>query len=222
MSEPTGEKGKKLVFVGDSGVGKTCIIARFLKGTFDSNSPTGGLGYASKTIEIPEMGESLTLDIWDTVGQEKYRSLTKFFFQGAKMIILVYDITIKRTFDSLKNNWYPLIKETSDPNVLIGIAGIKSDLYDNEDVPEEEAREFAKSIGALFFLTSAQNNSGINELFRDLAKKYLDPNSEVGSSDTSEQKYKKNKEELKPIIKIGRNDVIKKNKDQKKKKKNPC
>ena len=221
MSEPTGEKGEKLVVVGDSGVGKTCIIGRFLKGTFDPYSPSGGASYASKTIEIPEMGESLTLDIWDTVGQERYRSLTKFFFQGAKMIILVYDITIKATFDSLKKDWYPSVKEISEPNVLIGIAGNKSDLYDEEDVPEEEAREFAKSIGAIFRLTSAQNNSGIYELFRDMAKKFLDPNSEVGSSDTSEQKYKKDKEELKPIIKIGRNDVIKKNKEQKKKK-NPC
>ena len=73
MSAPAVGQGKKLVVVGDSGVGKTCIIGRFLKGTFDADSPSGGMGYASKTIEIPEMGESLALDIWDTVGQERYR-----------------------------------------------------------------------------------------------------------------------------------------------------
>ena len=223
MSAPAVGQGKKLVVVGDSGVGKTCIIGRFLKGTFDADSPSGGMGYASKTIEIPEMGESLALDIWDTVGQERYRSLTKFFFQGSKMVILVYDITIKESFDSLKNDWYKLVKEYSDPNVLIGIAGNKSDLYDDEAISEQEAREFAKSIGAVFRLTSAQNNSGIYELFRDMAIKFLDPNSGIISSNDTKSENKKEKDELKQNIKIDRNDVAKKNEEQKKKKKkNPC
>ena len=176
------------------------------------------MGYASKTIEIPEIGESLALDIWDTVGQERYRSLTKIFFQGAKMVILVYDITIKEIFDSLKKNWYPLIKETSDPNVLIGIAGNKSDLYDNEDVPEEEAREFAKSIGAVFSLTSAQNNSEINDLFEELGKKYLGP---IPATIESNIQKEEQKEESKQDIKHDEKDVGKKN-EKHKKKKDPC
>ena len=180
------------------------------------------MGYASKTIEIPVMGESLALDIWDTVGQERYRSLTKIFFQGAKMVILVYDITIKETFDSLKKNWYPLIKETSDPNVLIGIAGNKSDRYDEEAVSEQEAREFAESIGAVFSLISAQNNSGINELFEELGKKYLGPiPAKIESNIQKQEQKQEQKEESKQDIKLDEKDVAKKNEKQKKKK-DPC
>ena len=177
MSAPTAGQGKKLVFVGDSGVGKTCIIARFTRGSFDPNSPSGSAGFSNKTIEIPELNRSLALDIWDTVGQERFRALTKYFYQGAKMAILVYDITRKATFDSIKGEWYEQLKDYGDSDVIIGIAGNKSDLYDEEAVSEQEAREFAKSIGAVFSLTSAQSNTGINELFQDLAKKFLNPNS---------------------------------------------
>ena len=201
MSATQQGNGKKLVFVGDSGVGKTCIITRFLKGTFNSNQlTTDGASYASKTIEIPELNEFITFDIWDTAGQERYKSLTKFFFQGAKMAILVYDITIKESFDSVKNYWYEDIKEHAEEDIIIAIAGNKADKYDNEEVPEHEAREFAESIGAIFRLTSAQNNSGIDELFEDLAKKYLD---------NQNQELKQN------TIKLDRNDVAKGNKEQK-------
>ena len=104
MSAPLEGSGKKLVFIGDPGVGKTCIISRFLKGTFDAEQiTTVGASYASKTIKISETNESLTLDVWDTAGQEKYRSLTRIFFQGAKLAILVYDITRKDSFENLKN-----------------------------------------------------------------------------------------------------------------------
>ena len=177
MSAPQQGNGKKLVFVGDSGVGKTCIITRFLKESFNPNElTTDGASYANKTIEIPEMKEYITFDIWDTAGQEQYRALTKFFFQGAKMAILVYDITVRQSYDNLKDDWYKQIQDYADSDIVIGIAGNKSDLYDDEAVPEQEAREFAKSIGAIFSLTSAQNNSGINELFINLGRKYLDPN----------------------------------------------
>ena len=166
-------KGIKLVFIGDTGVGKTCIIARFLKGIYQENVPSTGASYANKTIEVPGSNEGFTFDIWDTAGQEKYRSLTKFFFQGAKMAVLVYDITRKESFDNLKSDWLKQLKEHGDEDVILGIAGNKSDLYDEEAVPEQEAREYAKSIGAVFCLTSALNNSGIDELFKSLARKYL-------------------------------------------------
>ena len=143
MSATKQGNGKKLVFVGDSGVGKTCIIARFLKGVFEENAPSTGASFATKTIEVPGSKEGFTFDIWDTAGQERYRSLTKFFFQGAKLAILVYDITRKATFDSMKDEWYKQLKEHGDSDVIIGIAGNKSDLYEEEAVSEKEAREFA-------------------------------------------------------------------------------
>ena len=207
MSAPPEGQGKKLVFIGDSGVGKTCIISRFLKGTFDDNQQTtDGASYASKSIDVN--GKSLVLDIWDTAGQERYKSLTKFFYKGAKMAILVYDITRKESFDNIKSFWYNQIKEYGDKGILLGIAGNKSDKYDEEAVPEEEAREYAKSIGAVFQLTSAQNNSGINELFKSMGAKYLDPNAKV---DEPEQNQNKN-------IKIDAQEHKQKDNEQKKKK----
>ena len=225
MSAPQQGNGKKLVFVGDSGVGKTCIISRFLKGTFNSNQlTTDGASYASKTVEIPEINEYLTFDIWDTAGQERYRSLTKFFFQGAKMAILVYDITRKESYENMKNDWYKQLKDFADPEIIIGIAGNKSDLYDDEAVSEQEARDFAKSIGAVFSLTSAQSNTGINELFKDIAKKYFKIDSNTTGQDQSKPQPKPQskpqpnpqKEEQSNNIVIGKTPV------EKKQKKNCC
>ena len=228
MSNAEEEQGIKLCFIGDSGVGKTCLIARFIRGSFDCNSPaTVGASFVSKTIEISELKQSLTLDVWDTAGQEKYKSLTRIFFQGAKMAILVYDITRRESFDNLKNSWYKEVKENGDSDIVLGIAGNKYDLFDDEDVPEEEARDFAKSIDAVFGYTSAQNNSGIDELFEELGKKYLMSHSPKIESDVHNQiqnpqpESKQEKKESKQNIKIASNDGAKKN-AQKKKKKSFC
>ena len=178
MADGKSQKGCKVVLLGDSGVGKTCIISRYISGTFDSNSAsTNGASYASKNVTYDNLGgKSLLLDIWDTAGQEKYKALTKFFYKDASVAILVYDITLRQSFDNVKDYWYEQIKENGDKNIVLGIAGNKCDLYEEEAVPEAETREFASSIGAIFGLTSAQNNTGINELFADVGNKYLDPN----------------------------------------------
>ena len=215
MSSQEIKNEQKLVVLGDSGVGKTCLIDRFIKGSFDNSiGPTDGQSYASKTITIPEIGKSITMGVIDTAGQERYRSLLRFVYQGAKMVILVYDITRKETFDNMKNWWYKDIKEHGDPNIIIGIAGNKADEYEKEKVPEHEAREFAESIGAFFCLTSAQNNSGIDKLFKNVGRKYLDPSYPNIESDIKEQKQK---EESNQKIKIKLKDVAKK-----KKKRIPC
>ena len=224
MSAPLEGSGKKLVFIGDPGVGKTCIISRFLKGTFDADQiTTVGASYASKTIKISETNESLTLDVWDTAGQEKYRSLTRIFFQGAKLAILVYDITRKDSFENLKNVWLKELKDHADKNVVLGVAGNKSDLYEKEEVPEQEAREFAKSIGAIFCLTSAQSNSGIEELFEEMGKKFLDPNSTINESENQnlDQAHKQKKDEKKKEKKEEQKNIHLKN-VKKKEKKNCC
>ena len=191
MADSNGPKvpGCKVVLVGESGVGKTCIISRFISGAFDSNvSSTNGASYASKNVQYDKLGKSLLLDVWDTAGQEKYRSLTKFFYKDAKVAILVYDITRQSSFDSLTNYWYKEVKEHGPENIVLGIAGNKCDLYEQEEVNENQAREFAQSIGAIFALTSAQNNSGINELFRDVGNKYLDPNFQQKLEEEKEEK----------------------------------
>ena len=169
--------GCKVVLIGESGVGKTCIISRYISGTFDSNTTsTNGASYCSKNVKYENLGKNLLLDIWDTAGQEKYKSLTKFFYKDAAVAILVYDITRRESFDSIRDYWYGQVQENGSKNIVLGIAGNKCDLYENEAVPEQEAREFADKIGAIFELTSAQNNTGINELFQNVGNKYLDPN----------------------------------------------
>ena len=218
MTDNNGPKvpGCKVVLVGESGVGKTCIISRFISGAFDSNvSSTNGASYASKNVQYDKLGKSLLLDVWDTAGQEKYRALTKFFYKDAKVAILVYDIKRMDTFNSVKNFWYEQVKENGPKNIVIGIAGNKCDLYEKEEVNENEAREFAESIGAIFALTSAQTNSGINELFRDVGNKYLDPN--------FQQKLQSENEEKNPDGK-NNNIVLDKKEDNKpeKKKKSFC
>ena len=206
MSNPPEGQGKKLVFIGDSGVGKTCIISRFTQGIFENNvNSTRGASYSNKIIDVN--GTPLSLDIWDTAGQETYKSLTKYFYKGAKMALLVYDITRKESFDSIKSFWYDQIKEFGDEGVILGIVGNKCDMYDDEAVPEQEAREYAKSIGAIFQLTSAQNNSGINELFKNIGAKYLDPNTKIEEPESGQNN-----------IIINAHDHIQKDNEQKKKK----
>ena len=227
MSSPENAKGHKLVFVGDSGVGKTCIITRYVQGIYKDNvASTMGASYATKTIEIPEANQTFTFDIWDTAGQEKYKALAKFFFQGAKMAVLVYDITLRDSFDSMKNSWYKQLRDNAPQDIVIGVAGNKSDLYDDEVVSEQEARDFAKEIGAVFALTSAHINTGIDDLFTNLAKKYLhiDINTNVEQNGNKPVPKPVQKEEPKQetnTIKIDAKNVAAKNKEQKKKK-SPC
>ena len=108
----------KLVFIGDSGVGKTAIISRFIKGTFENNyDSTNGATFANKKIEYKDKKICLQFDIWDTAGQEKFKSLTKFFYKDAGIAILVYDITRIESFNSLKNFWMKQLKNNSGSNI---------------------------------------------------------------------------------------------------------
>ena len=188
MADKSNSGGIKIVLLGDSGVGKTCIISRYISGSFEANEKsTNGASYASKRVDYPDIKKSLILDIWDTAGQEKFKALTKFFYKDAAIVILVYDITRRDSFDNLKNVWHPEVLEHGAKDLVFGVVGNKSDLYESEAVPETEARDFAKSINALFALTSAQNNSGIDELFYNIGNKYLDPNFQEKVSDAQKQ-----------------------------------
>ena len=167
----------KIVLLGESGVGKTCIISRYINQVFEGNTiSTNGASYAAKTLHFDDYDKSLKVEIWDTAGQEQYRSLTKIFYKDATAAILVYDITRKKTFDEIKNYWYKQLLDCAPSDIVVGLAGNKADLFDREQVSEEEAKEFAKEIKAIFRLTSAMTASGIDELFSAVGKKILDPN----------------------------------------------
>ena len=164
----------KIVLVGDAGTGKTCIIARFVNNKFEKSQMTTACpSFCTKSISFTEDNKSLNLDIWDTAGQEIYRAISKLFYKGASIGILVYDITSQKSFDSIKNYWYKELKENTDENIIFAVVGNKVDLYEQEEVGEEEAKEFANSINAEFFLTSAKNNVRVSDLFINTGKKFM-------------------------------------------------
>ena len=116
MAEETDKKAKscKVVLLGDSGVGKTSIISRYISNTFSSQQlPTTGANFVSKMVLLEDENKSLKFEIWDTAGQEKFRSLAKVFYKNAAVCVLVYDITRKTSFEEIKNFWINEIKENT-------------------------------------------------------------------------------------------------------------
>ena len=191
----------KVVLVGDTGVGKTCIIQRYVNNNYDENTEsTVASTYTYKVLQYPKYQKSISFDIWDTAGQEIYRALAKNFYLNASIGILVYDIKRQSSFDNIKNYWYDQLKESGEENMILGIAGNKCDLFNEEEVDEEEAKKFAKSIGAVFKLTSCKESIGIDELFEECGRRYLELNNLI-------ENEKKEKKET-GNIKIGQKDVV--------------
>jgi small GTP-binding protein len=185
MSEP---ESIKVVLLGESGVGKTSIITQFTSGTFDPHRQTSlSAQFVSKTLEFPDLGQSLKFDIWDTVGQEKYRSLAKIFYKDAKVIIFVYDVTREFSFEGIQNYWYKETSENWDGKPILALVGNKIDLYNDLKVSNNDGKEFANKIGAIFQTTSALSNSGISNLFENVRKTYLVPGYDYQSQDKKAQ-----------------------------------
>ena len=169
----------KAVIVGDSGVGKTCLLARYISNKFDKDSiSTACPTFVTKELEFSDINKKLNLDIWDTAGQELYKTLSKLFYKEAAIGILVYDISNKSSFESIKNYWYDELKNNGLDNMIFNLVGNKYDLYENEQVKEDEAREYANSINAGFYLTSAKYNNNVEELFVESGRKFLQPDYE--------------------------------------------
>ena len=174
----------KVALVGDSGVGKSSIIGRYVSGMFfDNCQTTTGPSFSKKIYE--KEGKSICLNLWDTVGQERFRALGKNFYKDAYIICLVFDITQKQTFENIKEVWYPDIKKHGEKYIILSIIGNKCDKVEDENVDENEVTSFAEEIGALCFLVSALNGDKIDNLFDTLAENYL-------NSELKEKNDKKN------------------------------
>lgn len=160
----------KVILLGNSGVGKTNLINIATGKSFSQNESATITGtYSRKTINLK--GQKFAVDLWDTCGQEKFRSLTRIFLRGAKIIIFVYDITDRRSYDEL-TYWVEMAQET-EVNCIFGIVGNKIDLFLNEVVPEELARDFAKSKNYKFRLVSAkQDPESFNKFLEELVQDY--------------------------------------------------
>ena len=167
----------KIILLGDSGVGKSSIIKRYMEDKFDSNiAVTFGSNFLEKIITIKD--KKVKLELWDTAGQEEFRSVTKIFIKNSKIVVLVYNITVKQTFENL-NYWYDFIHKEIGQNIIYGLAGNKTDLIleegFEEEVPSEEAKEFAQKINATFSQISARESGNeIIQLFEQLITRYLE------------------------------------------------
>ena len=171
----------KVILVGDSGVGKTSMISRYIDQYKDHIDSTITTSYYTKIENIKDY--KINFQIWDTVGQEQYRSLNNLFFKDAQICLMVYDITKEDSFSSIKDYWYGAIVENGEEGVIFGVAGNKNDLYINEKVDRQEVRDFCSEINAIFKFTSAVQNVCIAELFRELGERFIDSDfmKDVGS-----------------------------------------
>ncbi len=172
MADDDDYLGIKVTLIGESSVGKTCIINKYCKNIFNEDvDSTLGANYSQKKLE--RNGQKIRLDLWDTAGQEKYRAIGRHFYKESFIVCLVYDITNTDSFENLKKIWYPELVEYGEKYKIIGLIGNKVDKYLDETVSTEEGEKFAKEINAVYKRTSALKGIGIEDLFNELIDKYL-------------------------------------------------
>lgn len=161
-------KRPKIVFLGDICTGKTSIIRRLCFETFSEDQMTTKIP-SNLNLEIEINSKKvIVFDVWDTAGQEKFRSVNKLYYKNATCIFLVYDITNKKSFDSIVEYWVPHVKESKCK--MFYLVGNKADLFSKAQVKESDVREYAESIQASFYLTSAKNGLGLREMILQCAQ----------------------------------------------------
>ena len=157
----------KILILGDSFVGKTNMLKRFLHDEFDMNTKeTVGVEFGSKNFIMDEK-DIVKAQIWDTAGQERYRSVTKAYYKGAKGALLVYDISRRNTFENI-DNWLIDLRTNGDKDILIILIGNKCDLIDKREVSVEEAQTKAEQYNIAYMETSAKNGDNIIKAFSEL------------------------------------------------------
>ncbi|EGZ17377.1 hypothetical protein PHYSODRAFT_346157 [Phytophthora sojae] len=160
----------KLVLLGDTAVGKSCLVVRFVRDEFfEFQEPTIGAAFLTQTVGL-EDGLTVKFEIWDTAGQERYRSLAPMYYRGAAAAIVVYDVTNKDSFTGAKS-WVKELQRRGDPNVVIALAGNKADLEARRKVEFEEAHQYAEDNDILHMETSAKTAVNVKDLFVAIAKR---------------------------------------------------
>ena len=167
----------KTILVGMSGTGKTNIINAMTNQPFDSDKiSTLTSSFVDKYIEIKK--KKYHVELWDTAGQEKYRSLTKIFVKDSRIVIFVYDITTRASFEEI-DYWVTTVKEILGEGPVYGLIGNKKDLFIKEEIDEDTGRNKANEIGAIFKLTSAKTErAAINDYMNELLEEFLRRNGE--------------------------------------------
>merc|ERR1712086_348415 len=158
----------KLLLIGDSGVGKSCLLLRFADDTYtETYISTIGVDFKIRTVEID--GKVIKLQIWDTAGQERFRTITSSYYRGAHGIIVVYDVTEMETFHAVER-WMTEIERFAGPEVNKMLVGNKCDMVSKKVVDFAQAKEFADGHSIPFFETSAKDNQNVEQAFLDLTR----------------------------------------------------
>ena len=167
-AEDNYEQLYKIIIIGDSGVGKSNILGRYLQNKFrEDTKSTVGVEFGSKKMVIENI--PIKLQIWDTAGQERYRSITSAYYKGSKGCFIVYDITNPQSFDDIQK-WYEEIKRSGDKGVSIILVGNKCDLENERKISTETGKNKAKEMNCPFYETSALSNIMIEEVFKSICE----------------------------------------------------
>ncbi|KAH3681015.1 hypothetical protein WICPIJ_008023 [Wickerhamomyces pijperi] len=161
----------KLVLLGESAVGKSSIVHRFVKDSFDDfRESTIGAAFLTQTLKIND-NTSVKFEIWDTAGQERYKSLAPMYYRNANAAVVVYDITQSASLERAKVWIKELQRQPNYQDVTIALVGNKLDLEEERQVSEEDAKLLAEQEGLLFFEVSAKSGDGVLNIFQEIAKK---------------------------------------------------
>ena len=169
----------KILLLGDSSVGKTCFLMRYTDNTYQEiHMSTIGIDNKFKDVEL-EDGKKVKIQIWDTAGQDRFRSITRNYYKGANGIVLIFDVTNKKSYENVKN-WVKQIKEEVSSRVTIILVANKIDDVNHRIVTKEEGEKIANECGLMFFECSAKTGENIEHAFNELVKKTVENYSKVG------------------------------------------
>lgn len=186
----------KLVLIGDSGVGKSCLLLRFADDAFtESYISTIGVDFRFRTVKIDK--KTVKLQIWDTAGQERFRTITSAYYRGADGIIMVYDVTSQESFDHV-NDWLKEVNRYASEGTCKLLVGNKSDRSEEKVVTKEQAKEFADDIGVPFLETSAKSAANVEEAFLTMAGELIKQRVARGGSDGDGDRDRNGGIDLKP------------------------
>jgi len=169
----------KIVLIGDSGVGKSCLLLRFADDAFtESHMTTIGVDFRFRTIKVGD--KTVKLQIWDTAGQERFRTITSAYYRGADGIVMVYDVTDEKTFTHV-NDWLNEVNRYASERTCKLLIGNKSDRTDKK-VTQETAQAFADKLDVPFLEASAKEATNVEEAFLTMAKKLIEIREQMGEA----------------------------------------
>ena len=187
----------KILLLGDTSVGKSCLLLRFCDNSFqEAHLTTIGLDFRLKNINLKD-DRKVKIQIWDTAGEDRFRSITRNYYKGAKGILLIFDVTDKETFTHVRD-WIERIHEESPEGITICLVGNKIDMNESRVISNEEGKKIADEFKIPYFETSAKSNIGVEEVFTYLVKEvdtiYMNEHKEeVGRKTVLNQKTKNKK-----------------------------